>query len=642
MIVNKKRIKMPIPEIRIKKTDETLFTKALLAGASKIQAKLIANRKIPSHVKIKDILKPTLKNLDIYQLSGIKKSAERIADAIENNETIGLLCDFDVDGISSAAVLYSSFIDFFKYDSNNIKIYISNRMKAGYGFSNEVLERIYNEITIPTLLITADQGSKDDVRITEYVNEMKERGLTGDVVVTDHHHIKGQGPKDAYTVVNPQKEGDKFEDKTICGCTVALFVMVATRDELLKRKLISEDSRKLSELLTYSTAATISDCVSMASPINRAIVINGLRDMNLGTKAPWRVIKNMPNLKGKPIRTDSIGFGLGPVINACSRTGGNGLVAVKFFLSETEEEAQRYLDMLSLQNEERKKKEKELVANAIVEAADLYNNGKSGLCIYLDNGHHGIHGIAASRICEKFGAPVVIFSPKDYEEYTEEIEVEKKVKKKVDGRMIEEVKMVTEKIKKKNVFTITGSARSIESVDIHECLVEIEDDYLKRGDKIFLGFGGHSMAAGMSLPKENFYKMRDGFERSVDARTKREDIKPVIYVDGEINPSKILDLNFVDELLKLEPYGNGFEFPTFKLNATVTSIEIKGKNKDTAIMQILFGNNIYKAVWFKFDQSVMFNKIKKGDYCEMAVQITDQVWQGRRSVNVQVIHANKI
>lgn len=642
MKVNNKIIKMPTPEIRLKETDQVIFTKALLAGASKMHAKLIANRKIPDYVKVKDILNPTLKNLDISKLDHIDKAANRIADAIENKETIGLLCDFDVDGISSAAVLYSSFLDFFKYDSDKVKIFISDRMKAGYGVSNEVINRIFNSSPIPSLLITADQGSKDDERITEYTNRMKENDLVGDVIVTDHHHIQGKGPADAYAVVNPQKESDKFEDKTICGCTVALFVMVATREVLIKRGLIPKDAPRLSELLTYSTAATIADCVSMASPINRAIVLNGLKDINNGTKAPWRIMKKMPNQEGKLVRADSIAFGLAPIINACSRTGGNGLVAVKFYLSETEEEAQRYLDMLSIQNEERKKKEKELVVSAVIQAADLYNSGKSGLCIFLENGHHGIHGIAASRICEKFGAPVVIFSPKDFDEYEEEIDVAKKTKKIIDGKLTEETKIVKEKIKKKNIKTITGSARSIESVDIHDCLVEIEKENLEKGEKIFLGFGGHSMAAGMSLPKENFEKMREGFEKSVEKRTIRSEVKPVIYVDGELPTNRVIDLKFIDEILKLEPYGNGFEYPTFKINATIISIEIKGKNKDTGIMEIMFGSTQYKAVWFKFDQSVMFNKLKKGDFCEMAVQITEHVWKGRRSVNIQVIHANKI
>jgi single-stranded-DNA-specific exonuclease len=642
MIVNKKRIVMPTPEIRIKKMNETTYRKAKLAGASNVHAKLIANREIPSYVKISDILNPKLKDLEISKLKDIVKSANRIADAIENKETIGLLCDFDVDGISSAAVLYSSFADFFGYDPLKVKIYISNRMKAGYGFSEEVLDRILNESEIPSLLITADQGSKDDVRITKYVEIMKEKEVVGDVIVTDHHHIQGNGPEDAYAVVNPQQESDEFEDKTICGCTVALFVMVQTREVLIERGILPKESRSLSELLTFSTAATISDCVSMASPINRAIVKKGLRDMNMGTKAPWRVLQNTKNQKGKPIRADSIGFGLGPVINACSRTGGNGLVAVKYYLSDDEKEAQRFYDMLALQNEERKKKEKELVAAAVVQASELYQQGKKGLCIYLENGHHGIHGIASSRICEKFGAPTVIFAPKDYEEYEEEVEVEKKTRKKIDGKTIVESKLVKEKIKKKKIFTVTGSARSIEQVDVHDCLVDIENEHLKNDEKIFLGFGGHSMAAGMSLPLENLPKFKIGFEESVAKQAEGVEIKPIIYVDGEIPPTKSLDLNFVDELLQLEPYGNGFEAPSFKIKAVITSIDIKGPNKDTGIMKIQFGNFEYEAVWFKYDQSVMFNRLKRGDYCEMAVTVTDSFWQGRRKVSLHVQHASVI
>ena len=101
-------------------------------------------------------------------------------------------------------------------------------------------------------------------------------------------------------------------------------------------------------------------------------------------------------------------------------------------------------------------------------------------------------------------------------------------------------------------------------------------------------------------------------------------------------------LRSVDELLKLEPYGNGFDYPIFKMKAHITSIEVKGKNKDTGIMRVLFGKDEYKATWFKYDQSVMFNKLKKGDYCELAVQVRDNFWKGKRTVSLQVLHANII
>jgi len=159
---------------------------------------------------------------------------------------------------------------------------------------------------------------------------------------------------------------------------------------------------------------------------------------------------------------------------------------------------------------------------------------------------------------------------------------------------------------------------------------------------IFLGFGGHSMAAGMSLDIEKFEEFKNLFQKDINSKLPHEKAIPVIKVDGELKEGTILDLNFVDELLKLEPYGNGFDYPIFKMKAHITSIEVKGKNKDTGIMRVLFGKKEYKATWFKYDQSVMFNKLKKGDYCELAVQVRDNFWKGERTVSLQVLHANII
>lgn len=634
-----KKIIMPTPIIKEIKTDKNVFFEAISLGATKLQAKIIANRKIPEGVSISEILQPNFKNLDVNKLDQISIAADRISDAIINKEYIALLCDFDVDGISSCAVLFSSFVEYFNCDPSLIKICISNRMKAGYGFSDEALDRILNMTPIPSLLITADQGSKDGERISKYVEFMKNKKLKGDVIVTDHHHIDGKGPKDAIAVINPQKEGDLFPDKTICGCTVALLVMVATREALIKKNYLPSDSPKLTDLLTYSTAATIADCVSMASPINRAIVNRGLSDMNRGTKAAWRVMKRVL-LDGQTVRSDSIGFNLGPVINACSRTGGNGLAAVKFYLAETEDEAERYLDMLRNQNEERKKIEKRLVTDALIQASELYNKGYNGLTIYLEDGHHGIHGIAASRICERFGAPVIICSPKHFDEVIEEQEVEKKTEKMINGHKVIDKKIVKENVTVKKVHTISGSARSIEEVDLHECLHNIDEKYKQKEENIFLGFGGHSMAAGLTLPLENFEKLREEFKEEVDKHINRDIAKPVIYVDGNIPNTQIIDFNFLNEILFLEPYGNGFDYPTFVMEANILSFEIIGKNKDTAKGKILFGNQELEIIWFKYDQSVMFQKLKNGQFCRFAVQIRESFFRGNRDIKIHVVHAD--
>lgn len=623
---SKPKIEMPIPRIEIIKTDNVLYKKSKLAGIPSFQSKIIANRKIPSYITPKSIYEPSLKGLNVSMLKDITKSAIRICEAIENKETIALLCDFDVDGISSAAVLYTAFVDYFNCDPLLIKPVISNRMKAGYGFSDDVLRRISEMNPIPTLIITADQGSKDNERVKKYNEMMIEKGITGaDVIITDHHHLEGRGPEDAYAVVNPQREDCEFEDKTICGCTVALFTMVEVREQLIKRGVLKEDSKKLTDLLTFSTAATIADCVSMASPLNRAIVNLGLRDMNSGTRAPWRSMRKIFSDDTETLRTDSIGFGLAPRINACSRTGGDGLVALKFYLADSEVEADRYLSMLDFQNDERKKIEKRLLDEAMISASEYYKKNKNSLVIYLEDGHHGVHGIVASRIVEKYGRPVICLSPKEYTEETKTVEVQKGKTTKL------------EKKKVKNVITVSGSARSIEGIDIHECM----ENAAKKFPELFLGFGGHSMAAGMGIKYENIELLRLAIEEEVSNMLTFEP-HPVLYVDGEIK-DKDIDLKFLDEVLKLEPYGNNFTYPKFKVTGLVVSEKISKKETVTGLFDLEINNKIYKnCVWFKYDKSPMYKKIKVGDICEFVVTVNENYWQGRRSAKLHIEHAIQV
>ncbi len=406
--------KLPTPVIRERFFDEKTYKEALKAGVTDLQAKIIANRKLPSGTDMDSFISPRISDIpNLKLLKDLEKAGERIAEAIINEEVIALVCDFDVDGISSAAVMYKAITDIFGYSPINTKVIISNRMKENYGFSEKVLKRILTIDPIPTLLITADQGSADGERVDSYLNFMNQKGLKGDVIISDHHEIPvSGGPVNAYAFVNPQREDDEFPDKTICGCTVALFLMTSTRAKLIEKGYLKNDHEGMKTLIAYSTAATISDCVSMASGVNRAIVKQGLKEINEGRLAAWRAMRTFLNDENEPIKTDSIGFGLGPRINACSRTGGDGLNAVRYYLSDTDIDAQRYLDYLNVDNSIRKDIEKRLVEEATEVALKLVEKGYLSLVIFNKNGHHGIHGIAASRICERFGRPVIMLSPK--------------------------------------------------------------------------------------------------------------------------------------------------------------------------------------------------------------------------------------
>lgn len=739
--MSRKKINLPQPKVYQRKVNQTIYDEAIKLGMTNLQARIVASRPIPEGVNLEDVLRPKLSAIPpIDQMKDIKKAADRISDAIIDGETIGLLCDFDVDGISSCAVLSKSLSDYFKVPSYRIKYVISNRMQEGYGFSQLVLDRICELDEIPSVLITADEGSADGDRVDsflEYCSNPKNKGYNENltkaaVIVTDHHEIPSTGgPKNAYAFVNPQQKGDTFPDKTICGCTVALFVMVQTRIALIEKGYLPEDSPKLSELLSYSTAATIADCVSMASPTNRAIVNHGLKEINAEKLPAWRVMKSaIVQHPSQPFRAENVGFGLGPRINACSRTGGDGLVAVRFYLSETDMSAKRYFDMLDYNNEDRKKIEKRLVEESVEKAAKLVDDNYLSLVIFLPNGHHGIHGIVASRVVEKFGRPVICLSPKNKTEdiFSKDTPVSIPDVERIIGKTFSEIKalratikhpknpklefVITKKenykdfegadriekihssqkifskddvykilkdsfglfttkrleefyqvspteyikVEKKNktdyiirsgqITALSGSARSIdglntakgkEFLDLHHCLEEVS----KNNPDIFkgFGFGGHTMAAGMALSSDQMPNLINEFEKEVGQEIEQSDVGPKIFIDGEL-PYDVIDLNLVDELLALEPYGRSFDQPTFAVTGEVVSYELKGKEKkETGKFIINIKGYQYEAVWFNFPSNPMFGKINAGSRCRFVLRITDNFFRGDRKVSLQISHA---
>lgn len=648
---------LPVPVVKQRILNKPLYDKAREKGYTHLQALIIANREIPQGTDLEGFMNPDFSHIpNIGLLADIHKAGDRIADAIVNKEVIGLVCDFDVDGTSSAAVMYKALVDIFGAEPENVIIFISNRMKEGYGFSFKVLERILERDPIPTLLITADQGSADNDRITKYLEEMKKRKLEGDVIVSDHHEIpKSGGPKDAFAFVNPQREDSKFPDRTICGCTVALFVMAATRQKLIKRGLIIDDGKGLRELVAYSTAATIADCVSMASETNRAIVTQGLREINAGSLPAW---KQMAQFKKDPLellKAESIGFGLGPRINACSRTGGDGLNAVRYYLADNDFDAARYLEYLNADNDVRKEIEKRLVEEATEVAMKMVEKGYLSLVIFNKNGHHGIHGIAASRLVERFGRPVIMLSPKevDTREITK-LEAEDLLKSKIvkfeEFYDLPENQFLTA-VKDKNVIKyylntikiVSGSARSIdglgknqkEFLSILECLIDVQDKH-----KTFLGFGGHCMAAGMALEYEKIPELRKGIEIAVREKVRKEDIYPKVLTDGELPRGTRINNQLIDEISRLDPYGRQFDYPSFTLRARVVSYELKGSvHKDTGVFVLNIDGVEYKAVWFKFVLNYLCGSIKVNSNYDMVVEIRDNWYMGTRRPQISIRHA---
>ena len=659
-------IQKPIITQRI--TNNDLYKKAIDAKTTKLQALIIANRDLPSGTDINGFMNPSLDHIpNIGLLSDIQKAGSRIADAIINKEVIALACDFDVDGISSSAVLYKAIVDLFNVSPHLLNVCISNRMTEGYGFSSKVIKRLTELNPMPTLVITADQGSANSAEVSLYIKETKKElkktnsniSKIADVIISDHHEIPPSGgPVDAYAFVNPQQKIDKFPDKTICGCTVAMFLMAATRSALIKKGYLDKNSSSIKPLMAYSTAATISDCVSMASELNRAIVQQGLSEMEKETLPAWSVMKDHFISHGEPFTAEKIAFGLGPMINACSRTGGDGLNAVRYYLSETKEEAERYFSFLEVDNKKRKDIEKRLVLEAKEKAIDLINQGYSSLVIPLKNGHHGIHGIAASRLVETFGYPTIILSPKE----TSKEPITKDQAEQLTGIRFNLAKLedfydipksycfVSHAIEgtgakrkvvfyKETILTMSGSGRSIDGLgadqkgqlNLLKCMIEVQEEA-----NVFIGFGGHHMAAGMALNVENIIPLRKGIDKIIKNTINESELYPKIWTDGALPDGYEINDQLLSEISSLEPYGRQFDYPTFSINGQITNITLLGADKETAKFELLINGKTFTGIWFKYPLQEISKHLKIGDFCSFVVEPKYNYFNKSRTIQLQI------
>lgn len=672
-------LKLPDPVIKNRIKNQELYEKALEEGATVLQSLIIANRDIPAGTDIKGFMNPSLdsiKNVGVMQ--DIRKAGNRIADAIIEGEKICLACDFDVDGISSAAVMYKAIVDLFGYDRSNVDVCISNRMKEGYGLNDQVIDRILLKDPIPSLVITADQGSANEAQIKRYIDETRKMSKkrkssskridrVGEVIVSDHHEIPTNGgPESAYAFVNPQRHDDEFPDKTICGCTVAMFVMATVRAALIKKGFLTNDAPTIKPLMAFSTAATISDCVSMASQINRAIVRHGLDEINNETLPAWRAMKELCVSEAiQPVIAESIAFGLGPMINACSRTGGDGMNAVRYYLADSYSDAQKYLSFLKVDNDLRKDIEKRLVDEAMVKSVELIEQGFHSLVIPIKQGHHGIHGIAASRIVERFGRPTIILSPKlTTKEIIAHADAEILTGQDINLKNIKDFydiprsfSFISHEIKKdkkgkkdiifykETVTVMSGSGRSIDGLgDDHKgqlnllgCMIEAHEK-----NDIFLGFGGHHMAAGMGLNADKAVTLRKAIEAAVRNRVDESELYPKIWTDGALPKGYTIDEALVEEIAELEPYGRMFDYPAFTIEATVQELNICGKKNDTGRFVLSYNNRSYSGMWFKYILNPAHSFIRTGGRYKFVVQPKFNYFRGVRSVQLSIQHAEII
>jgi single-stranded-DNA-specific exonuclease len=585
-------------EILIKRRSRSdeVYQLALQAGISPLLAHIVACRLKDFKGDINGILSPSLKYIEHPELlKDSDRAAARVVKAIRAKEYIGILTDYDVDGVTSHAIIYRALTEYFGFPADRIVSLIGHRLNDGYGVSAALTSRILETAKPPSLIITADCGSSDNAQITQ----LKAAGI--DVVVTDHHAMPFEGmPEAAYAVVNPTRPDCNYPDDTIAGCMVAWLLMAHVRAKLIEVGYLAPETPKLARELDLVSLGTVADCVSIGTAINRAVVNIGLTYLNRSDRPCWRAVRTLLGKESQKLNAEDLGFQIGPRINARSRLA-DPYAALNYLLAGNDGDASRYLSILDLNNRDRRRIEREMVEAARRQAQDQIAEGRLALVTYLEQGHAGVQGIVASRLTQAFGRPTIVLC---------------------DSAVPEE---------------LLGSSRSIPELHIRNVLQQMADWQ----PDLFARFGGHKGAAGLSLQRSKLGALRELFEKAVRSQLGHVQLAPTIWTDGILETEQI-SLSTLEDLELLQPYGREFEPPIFENTFQVVSIRPVGAEAVHLAFELGAGEKVYRAIWFRaLETGNNAPRLRVGDVVRCAFRIALNEFRGSRKLNLIVEHACK-
>lgn len=473
-------------------------------GITEMLAKILWNRGFQNSREMDLFLSPGLRNMcRPEEIPGLEEAANVLADELTAGKAFAVWGDYDVDGVTSTAVV-RSFLKDRGYPSRH---YLPNRLKEGYGLNVSGLKALKEDGV--ELLLTVDCGISN----IDEIGAANELGMT--VVVSDHH-LPGENIPPAAAVCNPrltEYKGEVFKDcpcATMAGVGVA-FMLMARLNRLLPGEPV--DMRRYLDLVALGT---IADVVELQGQ-NRILVKNGLLLLKEARRpgiAALKVVSGYDMFAA--IGAGQVGFGLAPRINASGRMGDPGK-ALELLMSEDMETARPIAAELDTLNAERKAEEDRILQEALAQAEEhIRRDHSAGLVLFSPSWHPGIIGIVASRVVEKFYRPTVMLCEEN--------------------------------------GVIKGSARSIKEFHIHEALTSMSE--------LFLNFGGHRLAAGMSFKSENLSEFRERFNQAVIDKIGPDPLKATLKVDMEL-PIENVDYVLLKELDLMQPFGMGNPEPVF-------------------------------------------------------------------------------
>lgn len=511
-------------QLNPKRADFDLLAKE--HGISPLTAKIMVNRGITEDVQVERFLNGTQADMyDPMLLKDMKKAVSLLDEYIQKNKHIRIIGDYDIDGICSAYILYKG-LSFVKKNCYGIDIRIPHRVTDGYGLNDRLIDEAVEDGV--DLIITCDNG----IAAYDQIKRAKEHGIC--VIVTDHHEVPYEDtdggrnyilpPADA--VIDPKQEDCTYPFQNICGAVVAYKVICA---------LIQRVNAVLEECLVFAAFATVGDVMDLIDE-NRIIVKYGLKKMKTSPNMGLQALISACDLENKEITPYHIGFVLGPCFNASGRLD-DAYRVIELLCATTKEEADVLAISLKQLNQERQDltTQGEEKAYEMIEAQGLLKDRV--LVVYLPDVHESLAGIIAGRLCKKYYRPTFVLTNGD--------------------------------------DCVKGSGRSIEAYHMYDEMTKVKD--------LFLKYGGHKLAAGLSLPSDQVEIFR---ERINEVCTLRDcDLEETLMLDLQMKLGWVSD-RLMDELEKLEPYGNGNEKPLFAERVYVSQVRVMGDKHNVVRMQL--------------------------------------------------------
>ncbi|MFK8030557.1 MAG: single-stranded-DNA-specific exonuclease RecJ [Gammaproteobacteria bacterium] len=583
---------MLIPSIVRRDYCNETYESATHAGLDELIARLVAARVSNAEADFGALMSPSLRHLDHPStLPDIDRACLRLARAVENREKIGVVTDYDVDGITSHTLLRESLVDDFGVDDELISGFIGHRLTEGYGLSDPVCERVL--AVGPAVVITADCGSSDEPRI----ERLKAAGI--DVIVTDHHGIPAAGvPASAYATVSPARAECQYPDHAIAGCTVAWLLMCHLRQLLIDRGLLAVTAPKLTRHLDLVSLGTVADAVSLFSHNNRALVAAGLEVLNRRTRPCWQALAELLSKGTEAFKVDDLGFQIGPRINARGRME-DPFAAWHFLAATNLQEARSWLQELDDNNQERRETEKRMVVSARERVAESLVKTDQVVVVYDDTFHAGVQGIVASRLLESFGRVTCVCSPGS------------------------------------EPGLVSGSLRSVPGVDVGAALKEVDESH----PGLLARFGGHPAAAGVSFERDQLEAFRTALSAAVANQIGDVRLQPVILTDGSLSESN-LSFSGWQSLQTLAPFGRGFDKPMFDGEFELTGVRAVGGDPIHLSLNLSSGRTRLRGIWFNALPGAGAEwPIKNGDRIRCVFELEPDTYRGGSAMQLMVRYA---